>query len=453
MSIDNDPEARYQRMTGEPVSKLIRALALPTIASMMVTALYNMVDTYFVGKIDTSATAAVGVVYPLMTMIQMIGMTFGIGSGSFVARLLGKKEVDRASVFASTAFITAAACGAALMVGGELFLTPFMRVLGSTDTILPYARSYGRIILIGAPLVAVSFVMNVNLRSEGSAVLGMIGITAGAAINVILDPIFIFGLRMGISGAAVATVISQLISFLILFSHYRSRRSLLRISISRFAFEVKTHLEIIKSGMPTFFRQAVAALSAIVLNGAASAYGDAAVAGMAVVTRIMLFITALLIGFGQGFQPVAAFNYTAGKFDRVRQAFAYAVRVATIGLAAFALLAGILAPEVVRLFRDDPEVVRIGAFALRAQCLTLPLLPYMVMSNMLFQYIGQPWKSSVLALSRQGLAFVPTILILASLFGLTGIQTSQSVADLITFAMALPLTMITFKGMHALRRD
>ena len=447
MTVRNDPDERFQRMTTEPVSRLIPALALPTIASMLVTALYNMADTYYVGRIATSATAAVGVVFPLMAFIQMVGMTFGVGAGSHVSRLLGRKEVEKASRTVSTAFFTAAACGAGITVFGELFLDPLMRVLGSTETILPYAREYGRYILLGAPIMAASFVMNVSLRSEGSAVLGMIGITTGAVINVILDPILMFGLGMGIKGAAIATLASQLISFFILLSHYLKRRSALRLSPANFVFEADTYREILKSGMPTFLRQSVASLAAVALNSAAGTYGDAAIAGMSVVTRIMLFMSSVLIGFGQGFQPVAAFNYTAGRRDRVLQAFWFSVKVGTVGLLVFAVTAWTFAPSFVRLFRDDPEVVRIGASALRAQCISLPLSAFIVMSNMMFQYIGQPWRASLLALSRQGLAFIPALLLLSRFFGLSGIQSSQAVADFATFLLALPITAVTIKAM------
>ena len=447
MTIRNDPEERFRRMTTEPVSRLIPALALPTIASMLVTALYNMADTYYVGRIDTSATAAVGIVFPLMSFIQMVGMTFGVGAGSPVSQLLGRKEVDQASRTVSTAFFTAAACGALITVFGELFLDPLMRAMGSTETILPYAREYGRFILLGAPFMAASFVMNVCLRSEGSAVLGMIGITTGAVINIVLDPIFMFTLGMGIKGAAIATVLSQLISFAILLSHYLMRRSALRLVPANFTLEPEMHREILKSGMPTFFRQGVASLAAVMLNAAAGGYGDTAIAGMTIVTRIMLFMSSVLIGFGQGFQPVAAFNYTAGRRDRVLRAFWFSVKVGTAGLLVFAATAWTFAPAFVRLFRDDPEVVRIGAFTLRAQCITMPLTAFIVMSNMMFQYIGQPWRASLLALSRQGLAFMPALLLLSRIFGLPGIQASQAVADLATFLLALPITAVTLGAM------
>ena len=353
-------------MTTEPISRLIPALAIPTIISMLVTALYNMADTYFVGKINTSATGAVGIVFSLMTIIQVIGMSLGVGSGSYVARLLGAKNSERATLVVTTAFFTALVLGLILTVMGELFLSPLMKALGSTETILPYAKSYARYILLEAPYMAASFVMNVNLRSEGSAVLGMIGLVSGAVLNIGLDPLFMFVFGMGIAGAAVA--------------------------------------------------------------------------GMSVVTRIIMFINSIMLGFGQGFQPVAAFNYAAGKKDRVYEAFWFSVRVGAVFLSFFALIAGAFAPWIIRVFRDDPQVVQVGAFALRMQSIALPLSAYIVISNMMFQYIGKPEKATVLAVSRQGLVFVPLILILSHLFGLPGIQVSQALADLTTFLIAVILT-------------
>lgn len=440
-----DQNERFIRMTTEPVSRLIPRLAAPTIMSMLVTAFYNTADTYFVGKINTSATGAVGIVFSLMVIIQVVGIMLGVGSGSYAARLLGRKQPERASKATSTAFFAVIFWGIGLAIAGEIFLDPFMRLLGSTETILPYAKSYAGIILLGAPYMAATFVMNTNLRSEGSALLAMVGIVSGAVLNIILDPIFIFGFRMGIAGAATATVISQLVSFLILLSHYLRRRSTLRIHPKNILFEKEMFREILGSGLPSLFRQSVAILAAVILNTAAGTYGDAAVAGMSVVNRIILFLGSALIGFGQGFQPVAAFNYAAGLGKRVYEAFWFAVKTGTGFLLIFAVTAGIFAPQIIRLFRNDPEVIRIGALALRLQCITLPLSAFIVMSNMMFQYIGKPARASLLALSRQGLVFIPVILVLSQLLGLLGIQMSQALADETTFLMAIPLTSGTLK--------
>lgn len=436
-------------MTTEPVNRLIPSLAIPTIISMLVTALYNMVDTYFVGKINTSATGAVGIVFSLMIIIQVIGMSLGVGSGSYVARLLGARNSERASLVMTTAFFSALVLGSGITIAGELFLTPLMRILGSTDTILPYAKAYARYILLGAPYMAASFVMNVNLRSEGSALLGMMGIASGAILNMVLDPLFMFVLGMGIAGAAIATILSQLVGFLILLSHYVQKRSALRIQPRAFRLDGVLYKEILRSGVPTLLRQGAMSLATIVLNTTASFYGDAAVAGMSVVTRIIMFINSIMLGFGQGFQPVAAFNYTAGKKDRVHEAFWFSVRTGATFLSLFAMIAGTFAPAIIRIFRDDPDVVRIGAFALRMQSIALPLSAYIIISNMMFQYIGKPERAAVLAMSRQGLIFIPSVLVFSRLFGLTGIQISQAFADIVTFLIALGLTRSTLQSLVA----
>lgn len=440
-----DPNARFVRMTTEPVSRLVVNLAVPTIISMLVTALYNMADTYFVGKLSTAATGAVGVVFPLMTAIQVVGMTLGVGSGSCVARLLGRKDVSRANQVVSTAFFTALACGGLMTLFGEIFSSPLMRLLGSTETILPYAKEYAAYILLGAPFVAASFVMNVNLRSEGSAVLAMIGLVSGAIINIALDPLFIFAFRMGIAGAAAATVLSQLVSFLILLSYYIRRQSALRINFKNIRTDRSMHLEIFWSGLPTFFRLSLVTLSAAILNSVSGIYGDAAIAGMTIVNRITIFIGSAMIGFGQGFQPVAAFNYTAGLYNRVHQAFWFSIKVGFWGLFIYTVGASVFAQELVRLFRDDPEVLKVGILALRFQCATLPLTAITVITNMMFQYIGQPGKALILAASRQGFMFIPAVFILSILFGLFGVQISQSVADILSFLLAIPLASSTLR--------
>jgi putative MATE family efflux protein len=380
-----------------------------------------------------------------MMVIQVFGMTLGVGSGSLVARLLGKKDQASARTASSSAFFFALIFGIILAVTGRLFSSPLMMLLGSTETILPNAREYADIIVLGAPFMAASFVLNINLRSEGSAFLAMLGLVSGALLNIILDPIFIFVFRMGVSGAALATVISQVVSFCILLSHYMMRRSTLAISWDYVKFEKNLLWEFFRSGLPTFLRMSLSTLAVIVLNSNAGNYGDAAIAGMTVVTRIMMFIFSALIGFGHGFQPVAAFNYSAGKHDRVYKAFLFAVRVGTVVLLLACIVAGIFAEQVVRFFRDDPEVVAIGIVALRFQCFTMPMNAFTTISNMLFQYIGKPWKAATLAASRQGLIFIPSLLLLTHFFGLMGLQAGQSVSDMLSLVLAIPLAYTTMR--------
>lgn len=444
--------ARYKQMTETPIPRLILKLAFPTIVSMMISGVYNMADTFFVSKLGTSATGAVGVVFTVMAIIQAVGFTFGVGSGSYISRLLGQRNHEEANRAISTAFFSAIACGVVISVAGLMGIDLLMRLLGATPTILPYAREYAQVILLGAPIMAASFVMNVALRSEGSAFLAMAGIMTGGLLNIALDPLFIFTFDMGIRGAAVATVLSQSVSFLILLSQYIRGRSSLRLSIHRFTLRWRMYGEILKIGAPSFFRQGLASLSMILLNRFAGPYGDPAIAGLSLVSRIMMFVIMALIGFGQGFQPVAGYNWGAKRYGRLWQAFWFSIKVGTATLALVGLGVFIFADDIIAIFRpDDARVIAIGALSLRYQCAVLPLQVSIIVSNMLFQSIGMGGKAAVLALARQGLFFIPTIVVLSGLFGLPGIQMSQPAADIMTFLVAVPLTATFLRWLRSVK--
>lgn len=439
-------EQNFVRMTETPVPRLIATLSVPTIISMLVTTFYHMADTVFVSRLGTQASGAVGIVFALMSIIQALGMTLGLGAGNYVARLLGAKENDKANQVLSTTFFTALGMGGFLCVVGLSFLSPFMRLLGSTETILPYAKAYGGIILLGAPLMAASFVMNTTLRSEGNAGLGMRGIVVGSVLNVVLDPLLIFVFGLGIKGATIATVFSQSVSFLILLSFFLRGRSTLVLSITCFRPRKWLYKEVLWTGMPAFNRQGMASVSMIVLNNVASPYGDSALAAMAIVTRTMQFLGSALIGFGQGFQPVSGFSWGAGRYDRLRQAFRFSLFT---GIVAFFILGSLgfaFAPAVMRLFiKTDPKVVAIGALAMRLQCLAMPLQATSIIISMLFQSIGKPKQASLSALARQGIFFLPLVLILPRFFGVLGIQMSQPLADVATFCLSMVFSTLFWK--------
>lgn len=438
---------KFHTMTEAPIPGLICRLAVPTIISMLVTALYNMADTYFVGRISTSASAAVGVVYALMAIIQACGFFFGHGSGNFISRALGSQDDSRAARMAATGFFSALIAGAVLAVLGLIFIRPLARLLGSTETILPYAVDYMRYILLGTPFMMASLVLNNQLRFQGSAIYAMVGIASGAILNIGLDPLLIFGLNMGIAGAAIATVTSQLVGFVLLLVG-TSKGGNLRIRFKNFTPKAEYFKAIFNGGLPSLCRQGLGSVGTIFLNHGAGVYGDAAVAAMSIVTRIVMFANSCVIGFGQGFQPVCGFNYGAKRYDRVKAAFWFCVRTATIFLCFVAVLGFIFAPGLVGFFRKgDAEVLSIGSAALRAQCVTFPLSAWIVMCNMEMQTIGKSAKASFLAMARQGLFFVPAVLILPRLFGLFGLEISQAVADAITFAAAIPLQISVLREM------
>ena len=430
----------YLYLTTTPVPRLIVSLAVPMIISMLVKSFYNMADTYFVWKINTQSTAAVGIVFSVMSIIQAVGFFFGHGSGNYISRKLGAQETGNAEKMAATGFFWALFMGIFLAVVGLIFLTPLSLALGSTPTILPYTEKYLGIILLGAPFMTASLVLNNQIRFQGNAAYAMVGIVSGAVINVILDPIFIFVFDMGISGAALATVISQICSFSLLL--YMGRKGgNIRIRFKNFTPSLAFIKEIIGGGTPSLARQGLASVATILLNVAAGAYGDAAIAGMSIVTRIAMFINAFLIGFGQGFQPVCGFNYGAGLYARVRQGFWFCVKVGFIFLLVCALAGMGFAEEIVSLFRKgDPDVIAVGAAALRWQFITFPLGSWIVMSNMMLQTIRKPVKATIISSARQGLFFIPLIFILSHYLGLQGVEMCQAVADLLTFILAIPLT-------------
>ena len=439
--------SKYEQMTQAPIGPLILRLAVPCIISMLVTAFYNMADTFFVGQLNSnSATGAVGVVFSLMAVIQAVGFFFGHGSGNFISRALGRQQTDEAENMAATGFFSAMAVGLLICLLGQIFLEPLAEFLGATPTILPYAKQYMGIILFGAPWMTSSMVLNNQLRFEGNAFYGMIGITSGAVLNIVLDPIFIFYMNMGVAGAAWATIISQFVSFcLLLVGTMRSGH--LRIRISRFQWKWSYYNMIFQGGLPSLARQGLASVATICLNQAAGNYGDAAIAAMSVVQRIMMFGASAMIGFGQGFQPVCGFCYGAGLYERVKKGFWFCVRFSSLFLLGIACTGFIFAPQLIALFRDDPDVIAFGTVAFRLQCITFCFHGWIVMSNMMMQTIGRTVPATFLAISRQGLFFIPLVWILSHFFGVLGIQVTQAVADLLTLSCAIPLQIKVLRNL------
>ena len=443
-------ELKFQQMTQAPIPKLIGKLAVPCIISMLVTSFYNMADTFFVGMMDnTSATGAVGVVFSMMAIIQAVGFFFGHGSGNYISRELGKKNYDEASTMAATGFFSSIMAGLLICIFGQIWLDELAYALGSSDTILPYTRDYLRVILLGAPWMAGSLVLNNQLRYQGSAIYAMVGIVAGAGLNIILDPILIFGFDMEVMGAGWATIISQFVSFCILFVGC-SKGSNIKIRFSKIRFRWFYFWMIIRGGLPSLARQCLASFATIFLNRAAGGYGDAAIAAMGIVQRIMMFGASAMIGFGQGFQPVCGFNFGAGFHKRVKDGFWFCVKVSFLFLSGISVLLFIFAPEIISVVqRNDQDVIRYGALALRFQCITFPAQSWIIMSNMMEQSIGRTIPATFLSAARQGVFFIPAIFILTALFGLTGIQISQAAADLATLLCAIPIHIYVLKTMSA----
>ena len=454
------PAQRQHMMLHDPVQRIIPKLAVPSIISMLITTIYNAADTFFVSQLDTAATGAVGVVFSVMAIIQAISFTLGMGTGTNLSQALGRGDPDEASHYASVGFFTALMTGVAIMVLGVLSLDWLVPILGATDDIFPYAKDYATYIFYAAPFMMGSFVLNNMLRFQGLATYGMVGITVGGVLNMILDPVFIFeagtdiglgfalpfGFGMKTAGAAVATAISQAVSFLILLLQSNLRSDTITVTPRHFRPTAHMYGRILNNGLPSLGRQGIASISTILLNNSVKFYVDplmqtAAIAAMSIVSKIVMFVNSTVIGFGQGFQPVCSFNYGAGQYSRVRQAFWFCVKVTTVILLVLGFLAFLAATPILTAFRrDDPMAVEIGAFALRCHLSTIPLWGFIVMSNMFTQSIGFGVRSLIISISRQGLFLIPMLLLLPPLFSLTGVQIAQPIADVLALGLTILIT-------------
>lgn len=434
-------EERYEQMMHEPVQTLIPRFAIPSIVSMLISAVYSMADTFFVSQIGTSASAAVGIIFSLMAIFQAVAFTIGMGSGNMIARFLGQQDVETAERYAALGYFTELIVGTVLGLLGLLNIEKLVYMLGSTRTIAPYAIDYVRYILLGTPFLMCSFGINNMLRFQGNSFYAMIGIGFGGVLNIILDPVLIFGLHMGISGAAAATAVSQIISFVILSCQCNMMPACLPIRFRNFRPTRRMYRNILHIGFPSLARQGISSVSSIIMNFAAHPYGDATIAAIAIVMRVAMFINSTIIGFGQGFQPVCGYNYGARNYKRVAEAYYFSLRVCFMILLSFAVLAFAFAEPIVTVFRrEDAEVIRIGTLALRLQALTIPLSAQITMANMFSQTTGYGLKATLVASLRQGICLIPVLLILPRAIGLLGLQAAQPISDSFAAVIAFFVT-------------
>ena len=445
--------AHHKKMTETPVEKLIGTLAIPSILTMMTTSIYNTADTYFVSQLGTSASGAVGVCLSLMTLIQTAGFTLGMGSCNYVAKLLGEQKDREASEAASTGFFAAIFFGMFVTVMGTIFLPWLMKVMGATDTILPYAQDYARYILFAAPLMGATCMMNSVLRGEGKSKFGMIGMMAGGILNIILDPIFIFKLNLGITGAAMATAVSQAVSFCILLSMFLRRKSNVWLGIT-YVRDLKVLWPIIALGSPTMCRQGMNSFATIALNHAAGPYGDAAIAAMGIVNRLHHLMNNVVTGMNQGYQPVSGYNYGARKYGRVRDATRFIAVSATILKVIISAIVFVLAEPIITLFRaDDPAVISFGTTALRLTCLTAPLMGMYTAASTSYQSTGRSLLALSLAFTRQGILYIPMMLVLPRFIGALGIQLVTPLTDLICAIISFPFYIRFMREMQQLEKE
>ena len=443
-------EQRYQMMTQAPVKRLILKMSVPTIISMLVTSIYNMVDSYFVGKLSTEAVAGVGVAFAYMAFINACGFFFGHGSGNYISRALGARHIENAGRMAATGFFSPLIFGA--LAGGLclIFTTPLSRALGATDQILPSANAYLHYIFLATPFMMSSLTLNNQLRLQGNARFGMIGIASGAVLNMILDPIFIFVLDMGVSGASLATAISQFFGWCLLLWG-TSREGNVHIRFRNFTPTKEYYTQIVKGGLPSLARQALAVIATISLNRMAVHYANpgneaSVVAAFSIVTRVMMMSYSVIVGFGQGFQPVCGYNYGAKLYGRVKESLMFCITLSTAVLIVLGAVVYIFSPDIIALFRsEDPELIRVGSCAMRWQCAAFPLMGICTMTNMLLQNINYTWQATFLSMCRHGVCFLPTVFIAPWIWGLTGLEAAQAIADAMTFFISLPFCIKIIK--------
>ena len=444
---------RAEQMLHEPVNRIIPKLAVPTIIAMLISSIYNMADTFFVGRISTAASGAIGVVFSAMGIIQAVAFTIGMGSGTNMSRALGAGRKEEAAQFVSLAFFTAFLTGTVLAAVSQLILDPMVYWLGATETIAPYARDYARYIFLAAPFMMSSLAMNNLLRFQGLTLYAMIGISTGGVLNMALDPLFIFGFGLGTAGASMATALSQFTSFCILLWMCQKKPEAISVSRRNFKPSLSMYGRMLSNGLPSLGRQGIASVSTVLLNHVAQAWGDPAIAAMSILNRYIMFINSAVIGFGQGFQPVCAFCYGAKRYRRVKEAFTFCAKVATVILTALAAVSLVFAGQIISLFRDDPEVIRIGTVALRLQLLTMPLWGYYIMCNMMTQSIGLSARSTVISAAQRGIFLIPMLIVLPLAFGLFGLQAAQPAADICALVLSVLLVRPVIKRLGEQQPD
>ena len=440
---------QFEKMTETPIPRLILGLSIPTVISMLVTNIYNLIDTAFVGELGTSASGAVGVVFGFMAILQAIGFMFGQGSGSIISRALGQCDKKSASIHTSIGFFSSFLFGLLITAAGFIFLDEIIMLLGSTETIAPFAKTYITYILIAAPFMTSSLTMNNILRYEGKASLGMIGLMSGAVLNIIGDSIFMFGFDMGIGGAGLSTAISQIISWIILLSMFINGKTETKLSFKLIKDgSFYCLFNIMATGLPSLLRQGLNSFTTVLLNAQCAEYGDAAVSAMSIVTRIIFFAFSIALGIGQGFQPVSGFNYGAKKYDRLKKALWFVIFAAETIILFGCLILFIFSPELIGIFRNDPDVIEIGTRALRLQAIAQLTVPPCMAVEMLYQSTGKKLGASILSSMRNGIIFIPVLMLMSHFHGLQGIQEAQPLSLILAFPVAIPFYLRFFKNLN-----
>jgi putative MATE family efflux protein len=446
-------EERARALGKMKIPSLLIGLSIPSIIAMLTNAIYNLVDAFFIGRIGTSAMGAIAIAFPIFNLIGAVGLTYGVGGASYVSRLLGAGDREQADRAASTAFFTSLATGIVFTILGLTFLDPLLRAFGATETIMEYAREYTMVIIAGSILNMMNMTMNNLVRAEGNAPRFMMAMVSGALLNVALDPIFIFGFGMGVVGAALATVISQSVSTMILLEYYLRKKSYTRLSIKLYRFSLHIYGEIFKIGLPTFLRQFLSSFSVALLNNAAAAYGDHAVASVGITMRVLMLGMMVLFGYGQAFQPVTGYNYGARNYSRIFEALKFSLMVTTAFAIVFGIVGMVFPGMIINIFSDDPEVIEIGSQALRAVSIFFPTFGFVLTFNYLFQGMGKGLSAGILSMAKQGIFLIPAVITLPRIFGLNGVIYAQTTADFFTLFVAGILAMGAIKKLRVESRS
>lgn len=444
---NNVKEEKKKIMLNENIRTLIPRMAIPTITAQLITTVYNLVDTYFVSTLGTNATAAVGVNSSLERMITVIGSLIGAGACSYIARLLGAKDDEHANRVLSTSFFTGLGMGVMFLIAGKLMIGDVVYWLGATPDCAAYSMQYATYVLYAAPFMIGSFILNMCLRSEGSATYSMIGIGIGGVINCFLDPLFIYTFGLGVAGASMATAISKFISFCILCWPYIRKTSLVTISIRKFKVVMLDVKEVLAIGSSSFFRSLLTVAASVAINRVAGTYSTAALAALSVANRVMEFPFAIILGFGQGYQPVVGFNWGAKAWKRVKESYTFSCMLSVIGAIVMGLIIFPFAEQIIHVFNKqaDYEVLQLGLLCVRIQCLSLVFHALSSLINMFYAGIGDAKFAMVMNLARQGYCFYPALLIAPMIWGINGVACTQAIADILSVLVIVPL------GLHALK--
>ena len=440
----NSQSKKMELLGSTSIPKALLAMGIPTMIGMLVNAFYNLVDAYFVGGLGESQMGAISVVYPLGQVVVGLGLLFGNGAASYISRLLGRGDKENADKVASTALYSSVSVGAVIIIISMVFLHPILKLLGATDSILPFAATYASIYIVSCIFNVFNVTMNNIVTSEGAAKTTMCALLTGAVLNIALDPLFIYVFDLGMAGAAIATAISQVVSTCVYLTYIFRKKSVFHFRVKDCTYTKETMSEIFKIGIPTLVFQILTSVSISLINNAAGDYGDSAIAGMGVVTRLISMGSLSVFGFIKGFQPIAGYSYGAKKFDRLREAIKTSILWSTAFCVIFGVILALFPTAIVSQFtKGDAEMIRIGAASLRANGISIMLFGFYTVYSSLFLALGKGREGFILGACRQGICFIPVILLLPIVWGLNGIMYAQPIADVlsavITVFMAIPL--------------